>query len=215
MGDRGVATKKKKKRDREHTARPEVTADTSLAPWIKPAIDPQQTRTIRKIPTFGIRIDSLLGGPVRFADDVTVNGWKEQRALAVIPVIVNETRHDRRPALRRAVLPVSEWLVTEKPIPLPVVGIGKGRVGVHGAAGVVGVEALHAAWVLPLGVAVAGAGAGEVSIVEPGGVAGQGGRETYTFSTGEGRVGRVALHAFDGVAPLVEAAALVELVGLP
>lgn len=86
-------------------------------------------------------------------------------------------------------MPVTEWLVAGHPDPLSVNRVAQTSVGVHGIAGVVGVETSNVVVVRP--VSVTSTHAWELDFLPPLGVAGEGFLQTYTVWTCDGLAGGV------------------------
>ena len=127
---------------------------------------------------------------------------------------VDEAGDDCRLVLRRAILPISERLVAQVVLPLPIHRVTDTRVRKDGTRRVEGVETLRVVRALEVLVPVAGTGAGERNGGKPLCIAGKGFLEADAGGAWECLVLAV-FGVFDVVAEFEEAAVVVEVGVLP
>jgi len=148
-------------------ARPIVTCDGRLAPRIRLSLDPKEARGVSEIPALRVGIDFGFCGPFRNAVTVAVDGREVKTALPCVVVHVNQSAHNRRLILRRAILPIPERLVAQIVLPLPIHRVAHTRISEDGTRSVKSVKTLRVIRPLEVLVAVAGAAARERDGGEP------------------------------------------------
>jgi len=193
---------------------PIVTRNSSFTPWIRLALDPEETRGVREIPALRVGIDFGFRGPLGDAVAVAVDGGEVEAALASPVVNINQSRHNRRLILRRAVLPEPERLIAEVVFPLAVYWVVHAGVRKDRTRRVEGVETLRVIHALKVLVPVAGTGTGERNGGKPLCIAGKGFLEADAGGAWECLVLAV-FSVFDVVAEFKEAAVVVEVGVLP